>query len=278
MTTFANSQRVLAVCWMTVWLLCAPAAALFAQSGGADQATEQRAQEHVQTAREVLDGGVIGGGHPWYDGETDDATLIPLKAPQQASTGPPWYQFIIDFFSWLTNTGISFTFNGRQYKISLLMILVTLIILAPILWLLWKLYKNHKNSENTSSSSASLADRTDAERVEALPFDIEPADNLLDVARKFADVGRYADAIIYLFSHQLVELDRAQMIHLTKGKTNRQYLRELRAARLRSLMEHSTVAFEDAFFGHYEINKARFEECWSRLDEFRSLTGGRGIA
>ncbi len=25
-----------------------------------------------------------------------------------------------------------------------------------------------------------------------------------------------------------------------------------------------------------EINKGRFEECWSRLDEFNSLTNGRG--
>ena len=33
--------------------------------------------------------------------------------------------------------------------------------------------------------------------------------------------------MIYLFSHQLVQLDRHQIIRLAKGKTNRQYLREV---------------------------------------------------
>ena len=95
---------------------------------------------------------------------------------------------------------------------------------------------------------------------------------MLDQARNFYQAGNYAAAIIYLFSHQLVQLDRRQIIHLAKGKTNRQCLREVgQAEMLRQLVGQTLVAFEDVFFGHHDIDRRRFEACWSRLPEFESL-------
>ena len=43
--------------------------------------------------------------------------------------------------------------------------------------------------------------------------------------------GDYGMAIIYAYAYQLVELDQHHAIQLRKGKTNRQYLRELRRSR-----------------------------------------------
>lgn len=257
---------IFAACWM---ILIGSASSVRAQDDGDAQA---RAADHVESTREILDGGFVGSNHPWYSSEADDATLIPLAPPQTQSTGDPWYQFIIDFFKWLAEPVISFDFLGRTYEINMLMIIMVLIILTPIVWFLIKLYRNRANNADLSGTGQTEdGERTDADRVEALPFEIKPADNLLDVALKFANSGRYGDAIIYLFSHRLVELDRSHIIRLTKGKTNRQYLREMKLAELRLLMEQSTIAFEDAFFGHYEIGKARFQECWDRNDEFRAL-------
>ena len=54
-----------------------------------------------------------------------------------------------------------------------------------------------------------------------------PAD-YLDEAQRLYRNGDYAQAIIYLFSHQLLQLDRRHWLRLVKGKTNRQYLREVR--------------------------------------------------
>ena len=84
--------------------------------------------------------------------------------------------------------------------------------------------------------------------------------------------GDYSEAIIYLFSYQLVELDRHHVIRLTKGKTNRQYLRETRAAAraLHRSSETTMIAFEDAFFGHKTLTREQFEQCWQRLDEFQA--------
>jgi hypothetical protein len=80
---------------------------------------------------------------------------------------------------------------------------------------------------------------------------------------------------MYLFSYQLVHLDKHHLIRLAKGKTNRQYLRELRAQNeesdgqgLRGILRRTMIAFEDCFFGDHAIEKNRFEACWQRLDDF----------
>ena len=129
----------------------------------------------------------------------------------------------------------------------------------------------------------------EARRIEALPYPVARANlSLLDQARNFYQAGNYAAAMIYLFSHQLVQLDRRQIIRLAKGKTNRQYLREVAghlghhvlvvggsAELLCRLVGQTLVAFEDVFFGHHDIDRRRFEACWSRLPEFESLLAQR---
>ena len=64
---------------------------------------------------------------------------------------------------------------------------------------------------------------------------------------------------------------RSLSIRLTRGKTNRQYLREIRRRpRLVELLEMTMIAFEDVFFGHHALGRARFESCYHRLDEFET--------
>ena len=71
----------------------------------------------------------------------------------------------------------------------------------------------------------------EAERIENLPFQVrQPRSDLLGEARRLYQTGNYQEAIIYLFSYQLVKLDESHFIRLAKGKTNRQYLGELRGA------------------------------------------------
>ena len=80
-------------------------------------------------------------------------------------------------------------------------------------------------------------------------------------------------AIIYLFSHQLLQLDRRQVIHLTKGKTNRQYLREIGRPPLRQLLTRPWWPLRTRFRPS-RLDRWRFEGCWSRLPEFESLLAG----
>ena len=77
-------------------------------------------------------------------------------------------------------------------------------------------------------------------------------------------------AIIYAYAYQLMELDQHHAIELRKGKTNRQYLRELRSQpRLRELLRGTMRAFEDVFFGHHTLSRPQFQRCWDGLEEFR---------
>jgi len=113
------------------------------------------------------------------------------------------------------------------------------------------------------------------DRVEALPFLANRSpENLLDQAQQHYANGNYSEAIIYLFSHELVELDRRNLLRLGRGKTNREYLGQLRRhQRLQSLMEQTMVTFEDVFFGGRRLSRERFEACWNRLAEFDDLVG-----
>ena len=73
-----------------------------------------------------------------------------------------------------------------------------------------------------------VPDDGDAARIESLPFPVAAGRlDLLAEARRHYQAGNYGAAIVYLFSFQLVQLDKRQIIRLAKGKTNRQYLREV---------------------------------------------------
>ena len=120
----------------------------------------------------------------------------------------------------------------------------------------------------------------DAERMENLPFPVrKPRSDLLSEARSHYEAGNYREAIIYLFSYQLVQLDKNNLIRLTKGKTNRQYVRELgRGFDLKSILSNTMLAFEDVFFGDYPLERGRFESCWNRVDEFHRLLNEASVA
>ena len=100
---------------------------------------------------------------------------------------------------------------------------------------------------------------------------------MLGEARRHYREGNYSEAIIYLFSHELVELDRFALIRIAKGKTNRQYLRELGPSPpLRPPLELTMTAFEDVFFGRRALDRAGFEACWNQLPVFEQLLSRGG--
>lgn len=150
------------------------------------------------------------------------------------------------------------------------------IVLSVILILLvYYALKTFFRREITSSIPVNVrSEPSSADLIESLPFPIVVGEiNLLDEARRLYQQGDYAKAIVYLFSYQLVELDKRHIIRLSKGKTNRQYLREIGNRRsLRQLIELTMISFEDAFFGHHTLNQDRFEKSWFNLGEFEKLT------
>lgn len=208
--------------------------------------------EPVERGREALG----REGFPWYDAQEDAVRPVRVKPPEPAPTA--------------TSSGSS---SGTSLSQGISWLVVA-VVFGIALILLARAYLNRETlPAGGKRELAKTAAHNEATRIEALPFRIRPADHdLLEEARRQYESGHYEAAIIYLFSYQLVEMDKHQVLRLTKGKTNRQYLRELRRQpRLSRLVEQSMVAFEEVFFGDRRLEREAFELRWRALDEFHSL-------
>ncbi len=113
----------------------------------------------------------------------------------------------------------------------------------------------------------------DLTRVVDLPFEVKSMrrDPLAE-AEALMQQGRYNEAIVFLFSYLLLALDQSRYIRLQKGKTNRMYVRELRQQEpLRAILQPAMLAFEDVFFGRYNLSRERFVELWNQMQEFHHI-------
>ncbi len=203
--------------------------------------------------------------YPWYERQTAGIRRLNVKTPPDiaGSRDSRWTPGKPRNFNW------NFNFLGQLMRGIMYVLLATLLIALIIV--VARAASHSQLTEFPDSPSHGFG--FDASRVEKLPFQLEGgAVDLLPMAKQFRDQGDFRKAIIYLFSYKLLRLDQERLIRLAKGKTNRQYLRELRTHRpLRSLVELTMVAFEDVFFGEHDLDRQRFESCWSSLDKFHRL-------
>lgn len=199
--------------------------------------------------------------YPWYDSATDAAKPIDVMHP--------WDWSFLDLFS-------GFFSSGGQW-IQVLGLGLLGVLLALLIYLMIRTVLGRQPAEDAGSRELDeLAEKLDdSRRFDALPSTAgRRKSNLLEEARRHYRDGDYQEAIIYLFSYQLVQLDKHQLIRLARGKTNRQYVRELGPrVELGYLLTMTMQAFEDVFFGNHSIDRVRFESCWLRLEEFESLAG-----
>ena len=229
------------------------------------RADDREQDDPVRSTKDVL---ARGGRFPWYDRANDDVrrlNMVPRESDSQRDV------------TWTGTTTTPAAAPRRMPRFSLfggflqwLGITVLVLLLGVIAYLIATSFLKDETSESVAVRKV-VESRRDADRVEALPFHVRAASgDFLAEARRLYDAGRYSDAIVYLFSHQLVQLDKHHVIRLAKGKTNRQYVREARhRPLLRSVLETTMVAFEDAFFGHKTLSRETFERSWDRLNEFQ---------
>lgn len=240
----AARQGVVAVVAVTLYALgCAGSAA------AADFAEPQAA---VDAAAESL---AARPNIPWYDSKTDDFRAAEVQPPRQ-------------------NRGNS------NFELSGLMLRLGWILLAALLvYLVYLIARAFLDQEVADSQQVERRPvGGDISRVEELPVVLKksPAD-YLDEAQRLYRKGDYAQAIIYLFSHQLLQLDRRHWLRLVKGKTNRQYLRELRRSaapaseELASLFEATVLLFEEVFFGKRLPHREAIDATWNSIPRFESL-------
>lgn len=206
------------------------------------------------------------GRYPWYDQASDGLQPIEIAEPWDWSWLFDWLNFqaspLVGSWNWLHTAAW----------------LLIALVLAMLVWLFVRAYRRRTKAAAPVAEPQAESPEEERRRYEALPAGVgRRRTGLLEEARRQYLAGNYDEAVIYLFSHQLVLLDRTHLIHLARGKTNRQYLRELGPRDLlERLLARTIVAFEDVFFGGQSIGRERFESCWNRLDQFEALAGREG--
>ncbi|MEQ8787671.1 MAG: hypothetical protein RIC55_15315 [Pirellulaceae bacterium] len=218
--------------------------------------------------------------YPWYDAQQDELRRIELTPDQSdddaGNRNSDWSAEPKPQPPQNSNPMVRGTSGGLGAVLQAgFWILLAVAIAAVIGLIAWAFVRNSPRQQ-AKAEAENLTSR-EVDRLEELPFAVKrPQSDLLGEARRHYEQGNFAEAIVYLFSYQLVELDKHQIIRLSKGKTNRQYLGESRRLPVvLPLLEQTMVAFEDVFFGHHTLDRARFESCWSRVAEFqRNLKGG----
>ena len=233
------------------------------------------AQEAIESGREAL----RNGDFPWYDATLDDSKTIqidnpPLPASQNrnnVATYIPPVRPPTAGGGWWANLWSSL-FSGTYYGLSIFMwILIAIgVVLAIALfaWLATKMevFKGKMANEDLDG------DAHEPERIKELPFELQTkAGDLREQALAAFEAGNVRLAMVLLFSHVLLLLDRRKLIRLRRGKTNRQYLREVSAHnQLAEYYQQVMVPFEETFFGDHALEKQIFENCWAQLDAFHT--------
>jgi hypothetical protein len=237
-----------------IWLAVVTAGALPAAD------TERPSPESVRQAMSDAD-------FPWYDSQTDRIRIAPaVEEPALRGSGQwQWSAARPRTPSSRWRLFWEFVWQAVQYGVW-----VGLAVLFAVLAYLWIRRLARHELQPYDQSQGEQQRQREAASIDQLPFPVTPPQtDLLGEARRLYQANRFDEAIVYLFSYELVQLDRRQFIELAKGKTNRQYLAELRDEPfLREELTRTMLAFEDAFFGRHRLSRERFEACWSRVDAF----------
>jgi hypothetical protein len=208
--------------------------------------------------------------YPWYDKQADDVRRVKVPRPPAPPKAGDW-----EFKEPASRPATRTRWSLWEIFLEMLLYLAYGVLIAVLIGTILLLVRAFMRSElgaGRSQKEVSVGTDEDVDRVEALPFQVRrPKGDLLAEARRQYEAGNYGEAIIYFYSYLLVELDKSHLIRLTRGKTNRQYLREIRRQpSLHELLGMTMVAFEDVFFGHHRLQRDRFEQCYHRLDEFQA--------
>lgn len=208
----------------------------------------------------------------WFD--SDDGSVRPIRrsksldvadrhssiaGPVQTSSANWWDSLRMslgDFFSWIF----------RGWQILLIVSLIGLLLVVGFIVLKYGV----SFQERVRKMTAMSVQEKEKSKIQDLPFEVEQTKfGLLAQAERYRAAGDFSKAIVYLFSHALVEMDSARCIRLARGKTNRVYLRELRERdNLSGFTNQLVLAFEYAYFGKHVLSQDAFESIWQQVPAF----------
>ncbi|SMP63416.1 protein of unknown function [Neorhodopirellula lusitana] len=109
-------------------------------------------------------------------------------------------------------------------------------------------------------------DEQTKQRIAELPAELRDTDvNPRTELERLMQRGDFDRAIIFLFGHQLLLLDRASWLRLSRWKTNRQYVRETQSSQPAAgqLLGKTVDSFEQSYFGRHSLTREQFDVLWN---------------
>ncbi len=225
------------------------------------------------------------GSTPWFD--ADAKSLVPvtvseriddsvnrksrwLPKPEKLAKPPPTNNTNVN----TGGTGGSGTggsgFFGSGWTMANLfgwMLLALLIVVAVglVVYAFSKAEIDLGKAKDVKKIHSHTPDQQMVERMKHLPAELRRTDvNLRTEAERLMKEERFDQAIILLFGHQLLMLDHAGALRLTRGKTNGRYVRETRSDDRESgdRLSRTVAAFERSYFGKHKIAQSEFQSLW----------------
>ena len=221
--------------------------------------------------------------YPWFDGKADKVRPI-LPWPD---LGVGWiksvgdwsarrYEAMKEWFKWLNSCRMPFNLAGLGDLIAIgLVMLVLTVVLVGLLELL----RRYRPVSEDLRAAAGPIRPGSAQRIEGMPAGVgmDASDPWVEAVKR-RQRGDYSGAVIYLFAHQLLTLDRLEKIQISPGKTGRQLVRSVRDRAWRDPVEPTLRLFETVYYGHQNVTAAAFEEVWTLAESFERRAAGKVAA
>ena len=222
-------------------LACLAAAACVAR---ADHTPAIKATNPPAPVRDALG----EGKYPWYDVRSD--SVKPIWPPRE------WDLDWLD--RWLRASKLTWLPSAGNL-IALTLAMAALAILVVVLVLFWRQYQPTADNQRAEGWITGRG-----ARIEELPEGLRPTtDDPWSEALRCRARGDYARAVVCLFAHQLLTLDRLRQVRLIPGQTGRQLVRAINDRQLRAWVDPTLRLFEAVYYGHHIPAVEAFEPVWT---------------
>jgi hypothetical protein len=199
------------------------------------------------------------GAYPWYDARND--TVKPLWPPEERELRWEWLERLLrgKNLSWVPGLGQLIMFA---------LAMTGLAILLAVLVALWRHYQPIGDDWLTPGRRT-RDEAGAAARIEDLPEGLRPeTDDPWAEALRCRDRGDYARAVVCLFVHQLLTLERLRQLRLHPGRTGRQLVRSIGDREFRAWVDTTLRLFEGVYYGHRPATAEAFEPVWVASEAF----------
>jgi Domain of unknown function (DUF4129) len=178
--------------------------------------------------------------------------------PQEGMT--PWARFLI----WLGMILQQFFYYTTQTLVG--KILLYTFFIGIILWVVLKLLNIEvKDIFYRTSASSKIKLNLSEENIHELDFD--------KLIRQAVDKEEYRDAVRLVFLFALKKLSDANQIQWQPGKTNDEYIAELKQHPALPRLRELRYYFDYAWYGHFDIDNQTYEDVDKTFQEFTRKIG-----